>query len=150
VLVVAPNGVPAGAAKPGDGAPARLANLVPTRAKAEYLQVLGQQRVAIVLVTRASMPERSPLFENAGTAVQQLAGKATLVLVDLDDAAEARFVAELKVDPATTQPVVHFVNPKGQVLGKLAGAPTVDQIVKTATKKAHTCSDPNCDCDKHK
>jgi hypothetical protein len=150
VLVVASNGVPAGAAKPGDAAPARLAGLVPTRAKADYLQVLGQQRVAIVLFTRASMAERSPLFENAGTAVQQLAGKATLVLVDLDDAAETRFVGEFKVDPATAQPLVYFVNPKGQVLGTLTGASTVEQIVKTATKKAHTCSDPNCDCEKHK
>lgn len=148
VLVIAPNGVPAGAAKPGEGAAARLAALVPTRAKGEYLQVLSQQRVAIVLLTRASMPERSPLFENAGTAVQQLAGKATLVLVDLDDAAEARFVAELKVDPAATQPAVHVVNPKGQILGKLQGAPTVEQLVKTATKKAHACKDPNCkDCE---
>lgn len=148
VLVVGANGVAAGAAKPGEGAAARLVALVPSRAKAEYLALLAQQRTAIVLLSRPAMEERSALFERASAALQTLAAKAALVLVDLDDPAEARFAADLKADPASARPTVVVVNPKGQVLGRFAGAPTPEQLVEAASKKS-CCSDPNCkDCGK--
>lgn len=148
VLVIAANGVATGAAKPGEGAAQRLVNLIPTPRKAEYLKHLSQQRVALVALTRATMPERGALFESLSAATRTLGDKAALVLVDLDDKAEARFVADLKIDPATTQPQLVVVNPKGVVLARLAGAVKAEEIVAAATK-THCCSDPNCkDCGK--
>ena len=143
VIVVATNGVGVGAAKPGEGAAERLAGMVPSKAKADYLHQLSQKRVAIVLISRASMQERSALFEQASVALKTLVGKASLVLVDLDDPAEARFIAELNADPASARPVVQVINPKGQVLERFTGVPTADQMVKAVSKK-HCCSDPNC------
>jgi hypothetical protein len=148
VIVVASNGVPTGAARPGDGAAARLASLVPSKAKADYLKQLSEQRIAVVLFTRANMAERSPLFEAASAALQQLPGKIALVTVDLDDAGEAQFSADLKVDRAAPRPVTVVVNPKGQILGRFDGAATTAQIAKAAGKKS-CCDDPNCkDCGK--
>jgi hypothetical protein len=146
VLVIASNGVATGAAKPGEGAAQRLAALIPSPKKADYLKHLSQQKVALVAFSRANMPERSGLFESLSSATRTLGDKAALVLVDLDDKAEARFVTDLKVDPAATQPQLVVVNPKGSVLGRLAGAPKAEEIVAAATK-THCCSDPNCkDC----
>lgn len=148
VLVVASNGVPTGAAKPGDGAAARLASLVPSKAKADYLRQLSEQRVAIVLFTRANMQERSGLFESASAALQLMPGKIALVPVDMDDPAEQRFIDDLKVDRAVARPQTVVVNPKGQILGRLQGASPAADIMKAAGKKS-CCSDPNCkDCDK--
>lgn len=148
VIVVASNGVPTGAAKPGDGSAARLASLVPSKAKADYLKQLSDQRIAVVLFTRANMTERSSLFEAASAALQQLPSKIALVTVDLDDVGEERFCSDLKVDRASARPVTVVVSPKGQVLGRFDGAATTAQITKAAGKKS-CCDDPNCkDCGK--
>jgi hypothetical protein len=144
VLVVATNGVPTGAARPGPDAAARLASLVPSKAKAEYLRVLAEQRIAVVLFTRADMPERSPLFEAASAALHSPSAKIGLVNVDLDDPEEQRFLAEWKLDRTMARPLTVLVNPKGMGLGRLEGAPTVEQILQTAAKKP-CCSDPTCD-----
>jgi hypothetical protein len=148
LLVIASNGVATGAAKPGEGAAQRLVSLIPSPKKAEYLKILSQQRVALVAFSRAAMPERSGLFESLTPAQQTLGAKAALVLVDLDDRAEARFVADLKVDAASAQPMLVVVNPKGVVLARLSGAPKAEEIVAAASKKS-CCDDPNCkDCGK--
>ena len=144
VLVVAKNGVAVGAQRPGEGAAARLVALIPTPRKADYLKHLSEQRVALVAFTRTGMGERDGLVTAANESIRLLEGKAGLVLVDLDDVAEKRFVADMKVDVATTRPVVLVVNPKGQVLGRLEGLQTAAKLVETAKKAAPCCSDPGC------
>jgi hypothetical protein len=144
LLVVATNGVPTGAARPGPGAAERLASLVPSKAKAEYLRQLSEQRVAVVMFTRADMPERSPLFEAASAALRSPSAKIGLVPVDLADPGEQRFLDEWKVDRAMARPLTVLVNPKGMGLGRLEGAPTAEQILQTAAKKP-CCADPTCD-----
>jgi len=148
VLVIASNGVAAGGVRPGEGALERLVAAIPSPRKAEYLKHLSDQRVAFVALTRASMPDRSALFEAMTGAVRALEGKAGTVVIDLDDAAEQRFLVELKADRAATAPLTLVINPKGQLLGRLPGVPTVEKLVETAKKRAHACTDPGCkDCE---
>lgn len=144
VLVVASNGVAAGAARPGEGAAQRLASLVPSPRKAEMLKAFDQQQTALVVFSRTSMPERSALMEALSGALKALEGKGAAVLVDLDDAAERAFLAERKVEATATRPVVLVLNAKGQALGRLEGAPTVEKLVATARSKAPCCPGGNC------
>ena len=148
VLVIASNGVPAGGVRPGEGALERLIAAIPSPRKAEYLKHLSEQRVAIVTITRATMPQRSALFEAVTGAIRALEGKAATVVIDLDDAAEQRFLGELKADRAATAPLTLVINPKGQLLGRLPGVPTAEKLVEAAKKRAHACTDPACkDCE---
>ena len=146
VMVVAANGSPVGAIRPTTTfAVDRLVALVPTAAKAKYMKILGERRVAAVVFTRASMRERSPLFEEMSKLARMEDLKLGTVLVDLDDPAEQRFIAEWKLDPKEVKrPLMIFVNPKGQVLGRLEGKPTVEQMVTLSKKRLRGCQDPNC------
>lgn len=150
VLVIASNGVAAGAQKPGKGAAERLVALIPTPRKAEVLAAFQDQKLAFVAFTRASLAEQSALFEAMSKAVEALGHRAVNVVVNVDDPAEARFLAERKVDAAAlAKPVLFVLNAKGQTLGRLEGAPTAEKIVETAKRPAPCCADGTCkDCAK--
>jgi hypothetical protein len=144
VIVIASNGVATGAARPHNPAAAqRLVSLIPSPKKADYLKILSEQRIALVAASKPDMAERGPLYEALGAAVKALEGRAQFVLVDLGDAAEEKFLADLKIAKDSARPVLVVVNPKGLVLGTLLGAPTAEQIV-TTSRKTHVCNDPNC------
>lgn len=144
VLVVASNGVAAGAARPGTGAAQRLVALIPTPRKAEMLKLFSEQKIAIVVFSRADMAERGALLEALTSALKALEGKAAPVLVDLADPAETAFLTERKVDPAALRPVILVLDAKGQALGRLEGAPTVEKLIQTAKSKAPCCPGGSC------
>ena len=146
VLCIASNGFAVGAVRPAaKGATDRLVGMVPSPGKAEYLSVLSQKRVAAVVFSRASMSERSPLFIEISKTVKDPKSNMTAVLVDLDDARERKWVNQWKLDPKKiTRPLVVFVNPKGQILGKLEGAPKAAQMLAMSKKVIRGCQDPKC------
>lgn len=145
VLVVASNGVPVGAQRPADGAAARLVALLPSPSKAAWLKHASEGRVTLLAFTHAGMAGRAPAWTAANEAVRRLEGRAGLVLVDTQEAAEARFLAQMKVKADAAAPVVLVLNAKAQVLGRLEGeAVTADALVKAASAKAPCCGDPGC------
>ena len=144
VLVIASNGVAVGASRAGKGAVARLVKLVPTPKKADVMQAFEQKQIAIIVFSKTTMPERGPLFENLSAVSREMKDKIRLVLVDIDDASERKFVDEWAVPMASRRPTVAVVNPKGQPLGRLVGAPTAAEIIKTCKKRAACCTDPTC------
>lgn len=149
VLVIASNGVAAGAAKPAPGAAERLAALVPTPRKAETLKHFEEKKIVLLAFSHARMAERAALFEALTGAAKALEGRAASVLVDLDDPAEQRLLAERKVQASAGKPVVFVLNAKGQTLGRLEGAPSTGTLVVTAKKPAPCCADGTCqDCGK--
>lgn len=143
VLVIASNGVAAGGSLVKKGAVERLVSLVPTPGKAEYLKVLSQKKTAIVVFSHAKMPLQSPLFEQISTVVQQTKGKVVPVLVDVTSKSEQPFLKEWKINARSTTPTVVMMNPKGQTLGRMTGAPTAQQMMETS-KKRPCCGDPAC------
>jgi len=143
VLVIASNGVAAGGSLVKKGAVERLVSLVPTPAKAEYLKVLSQRRTAIVVFSHAKMRLQSPLFEEISAVVRETKGKVVPVLVDVTDKREQPFLAEWKIDVRSDKPTVIVMNPKGQTLGRLAGAPKAATLIATAKKKP-CCDDAGC------
>ena len=143
VMVIAPNGVAAGASLVKRGALERLIGLVPTPGKAEYLKVLSQRQTAIVIFSHAKMAQQSDVFTAASKVVTATKGKVSTVVVDVTSQAEQKFLREWKVDPKSTQPTVVVMNAKGLTLGRHQGAPTAEQLLATTQKKP-CCGDPSC------
>lgn len=146
VLVIAQNGVAVGASRPGKGDVERLVKMVPTPKKADMMLAFEQRKTAIVVFSRPNMTERSALFENLTEVTRTMKDKAQLVLVDLDDKAERKFIDEWEVPMKSVRPTIVVMNAKGQPLGRLVGLQTAMQIVETCSKKAACCDDPSCGC----
>ncbi len=146
VLCVASTGVGVGAVRPTTkGAVARLVAMVPSPAKAEYQRVLSQRRVAAVVFSRATMREQRSLFAEISKMYGVRKLNMTPIFVDLDDVREANWIKTWNLNPKKIKrPLIVFVNPKGQIIGKLRGAPKASQIVQMSKKRVHGCQDPNC------
>ena len=144
ILVIAPNGVAVGASRPGEGAADRLVSLVPTPKKADMMQAFEQRQTALLVFSRAKMPEQSQLFQNLSAVTREMKDKVRFVLIDLDDEAETKFIEEWKVPMESVRPSILVLNSKGQALGRLVGAPTAKKLIETCKKRAPCCSDPKC------
>lgn len=148
VLVIAQNGIPVGAARPGaKGAVDRLVGLVPSQGKAAYLKALSDKRVACVVFTRKGMKELPELERQLAAAAITPNIVMRTIRIDLDDTREKSFIADWKLDASkVTRPYLVFVNPKGQIVSRLQGAPAASRIVEASTKKVVGCGcdDPNC------
>jgi len=151
VMVIARNGLPVGAARPAArDALGRLLSLVPSKGKAEYLKILHDKQIAMVVFSRASMEERSPLFEQITALSATPNTNISTVLVDLDDKSERTFIAQWKIVPGKIKkPLVMMVNPKGQLLGQLEGAPTAAQMIELSKVKLLPCGCREGECDGH-
>ncbi len=143
VMVIAPNGVAAGASLVKKGALERLMRLVPTPGKAEYLKVLSQRQTAIVIFSHAKMAQQSDAFAAASKVVTATKGKVSTVVVDVTSPDEQKFLKEWSIDPKAATPTVVVMNAKGLTLGRHEGAPTSEQLLATTQKKP-CCGNPGC------
>jgi hypothetical protein len=139
ILVLAANGVAAGGARPGAVTPERLAAMIPTPARAALLRSIDEKKATLVVFARESTEGRDAARKAAEDAATALRGAATVVLVDLDDEKEAKFVAESKVDPKSKQPLVAVYNAKGQAIETFSGVPKVEALVAAVSKEPKEC-----------
>ncbi len=146
ILVIAPNGVAAGGARPEATTAARLAAMIPGPGKAAYLKALEERKAPLLVFTRASMPERAGAVQAARAAVGALKGAAVAIEVDLDAAPEAAFVKELRVDAKTTVPWVAVYNAKGRPTATYTGVPKVEDLATAATKEVEAPCCPGGQC----
>ncbi len=144
ILVIAQNGVAVGASRAGKGSIERLVSLVPTPKKADMILAFEMRKTAVVVFSRPKMKEQSPLFQNLTTVTREMKDKVHLVLVNLDDKAEKKFIDEWKIPMASLRPTIVVMNAKGQTLDRLVGLQTAEKIVQTCKKRAPCCDDPGC------
>ncbi len=144
LLVVAPNGVVAGGALLSNATPEVLVRLIPTPKKADLLLALSHGAPVFVAFASDDQPERSAVFEVLNQAFDRLDRKSATVVVNLKDDAEKAFLAEMKVDPKAEAPVVVVFNAKAQKTEVFRTVPTVDALVKAATKQASCCPGGSC------
>jgi hypothetical protein len=73
-------------------------------------------------------------------------GPATeIVLLNADDAGEATFLRELKVDPRAALPLTVFLAPPGSVIGTFSARATKDQLVaQLAAVQSNPCAGGKC------
>ena len=139
ILVIAANGVAAGGARPNAVTAQRLVDMIPSAAKASMLKSIDEKKATVLVFWRASMAERAAALQAANDAATALKGAATVVSIDVDAAAEARFIAEMRVDPKSAVPIVGVYNAKGQPTETLLGVAKAEVLVAAATKEIHEC-----------
>ncbi len=120
----------------------RLVALVPSPKKTEVLQALRGGNAVLISVNRKGMATQSGADAACAAACGQLADKCVTIRVDMDDPQEAGYLASMKVDLASTEPVTLVVNPQGEITGIYTGAADVASLVQAATKKSVPCCPP--------
>lgn len=144
VLVIAPNGVVAGGMVAAQASAEKLVKLVPSPKKVEVLQAVQSGKAVFITAARRGMGAQLKAQESCARACAQVGAASVSILVNMDDPAEAQFLADLKVSPIATEPVTVVVNPMGQVTGSFVGAVPVGDLVAAANKKAGGCAPGAC------
>ena len=147
ILVLAPNGIVAGGALLKDASPKVIANLVPTPKKTDMLGALQAKRAVFVVFGHSKLSIHGKVLEicrKAFTRMEATTQKAQVIAVDANDKAEAKFRAEMKVDPLATEPMVVVLNAQGQKTAVFREGMTVEQLVAAATQKAACCPGGSC------
>jgi hypothetical protein len=82
--------------------------------------------------------------ESCARACGQVGAASVAILVNMDDPAEAQFLADLKISPIATEPVTVVVNGMGQVTGTFVGPAAIGDLVAAAKKKGGGCAPGAC------
>lgn len=142
ILVTARDGLLGGGIAASQGTVERLISLVPSPKKAEVLRALRAGNAVLISVNRDGMATRPGADAACAAACGQLADKCVTIRIDLDDPQEAGYLAALKVDVASQEPVTLVVNAQGEITGRYTGATDVANLVQAATKKSASCCPP--------
>jgi hypothetical protein len=139
ILITARNGILAGGVPAAQATSDGLVGLVPSPKKAEVIQIVQSGKAVLISASRKGMATRSGANAACAAACGQLADKCVTVQIDMDDPQEAGFLAAMKINLASTEPVTLVVNAQGQIAGTYAGAADVASLVQAATKKVGGC-----------
>ena len=139
ILVAARNGILSGGLAAAQATSAKLVEMVPSPKKTEALEAVQSGKAVFLSVSRKGMATQSGAKAACAAACGQLADKCVTVQIDMDDPQEAGFLAAMKVNLASTEPVTLVINAQGQVAGTYAGAADVASLVQAATKKVGGC-----------
>jgi hypothetical protein len=142
IVVVNPSGSISGAIQPEKATPEMLAKMIPSPKKAEIIKALSEGNAVFITAYRKSMQSAETVNNTCAMACQQMAGKSAQVKIDMDDPAEAKFLAEMKINMSSTEPVTVVANPQGQIAGTYTGEMQVTELVTTAAKKVGGCCAP--------
>jgi len=144
ILVIAPNGVAAGGAKPDQVTAGKLARMVPSPGKAALLKALSEGKPAFVVFARPAMPGRAGALAACREAALTLKGVASVVEVAIEDPREPPFLAELNVDPKAIDAITVVVNAKGQRASSFLGVPVAKSLADATVAKAGGCAPGSC------
>jgi len=140
ILVIASNGVVAGGLVADQATPESLIQMIPSPKKSEVLQALSEGKAVFIVGSRESTVNRKQVLETCKSACNQMNNRAALVSIDMDDKKENSFLAQLKVNALSAEPLTSVINPQGQVTATFSG-PVVEvkTIIEAAAKKAGGC-----------
>lgn len=139
ILVVSSSGVAAGGLPANLATPEILVQLIPSPKKSEVFQALSENKAIFVVASRKSMAEREKVFDSCKAACSQMKNNAVFVPIDMDDKKESSFLAKLKVNTLSTEPVTTVINTQRRITGNFNGPVEVVKLVQAATKKASGC-----------
>lgn len=148
ILVVARNGTLAGGIRAAKVTSEQLQKMVPTPKKAEILKVLEEGKAVFAVFSRAEMGSSAEAVGACVTACGQLKESAVTIQIDMDDDKELPFLTQLKVDPASKEPVTLVFNKSGQLTESYMGTLQVPALVQATTKKPRGCCPPGINSSK--
>jgi hypothetical protein len=143
ILLFVPNGAMTGILA-SQATVEKVVRLAPSPKKAEVLLALQSGKAVFVTAARKGMGAQVRAQESCARACGKLGSGSFSILVDMDDPAEAQFLADLGVSPAATEPVIVVLNVQGMITGKYVGAAPVGDLVEAANKKAGGCAPGSC------
>lgn len=144
ILVIGPNGIAAGGAKPDQVTAGKLARMVPSPAKAAMLKAVSEGKPVFLVFARPAMPGRAGAVAACREAALALRGAASVLEVGLDDPREAGFVAELQVNAKAADAVTVVVNAKGQRAASFLGVPVATSLTDATVAKVGGCAPGSC------
>ena len=144
ILLVAPNGAIAGGLVASQASVEKLVKLAPSPKKTEVLSAVQSGKAVLITAARKGMGNQVKAQESCARACGQLGAASVSILVNMEDPAEAQFLADLKVSPIATEPVTVVVNALGQITGTFVGAAAVGDLVAAANKKGGGCAPGAC------
>ncbi|MHC5074316.1 MAG: hypothetical protein ACYTFE_05790 [Planctomycetota bacterium] len=139
ILVVASNGAAAGGLPADRATPEGLVKIIPSPKQAEVFQALSENKSVFVVASRKSMTGRAKVFDTCKAACSQMKNNAVFVSIDMDDKKESSFLAQLKVNTLSTEPVTAVINNQRRITGSFNGSVEVTKLVDAAAKKAGGC-----------
>lgn len=151
ILVCSASGIVTGGIPTQQATIEQLVKMMPSPKKSEIVKALSEGNAVFITASRKGMPSEASVNSVCAAACQQMLGKSVQIRIDMDDPAESGFLAELKVNLQSTEPVTLVANAQGQIAGMYTGAVQVSNLVTLATKKAGGCcpstvTNPNASC----
>jgi hypothetical protein len=134
ILVVASNGVVAGGANFKQTTAENLVAMIPSPKKADVIKAINDGKSVFLVVSKKSMKKKD-ILSKCEVACAEMKDDAKIVEVDFDDAAEKKFLNELKITSVGDTPSTFVINSQGQITGSFTGATDSKTLVATATKK---------------
>lgn len=139
ILVVATNGLVAGGYLLAQATPELLIKSIPSPKKADVMKALSEGKSVFMVVSSKNMTKKSDLVNTCQKACTEMENNAKVIEVDMDNAQEKVFLAELNVNLSTTEPQTYVINSKGQVTGNFNSEVNSTTLVATAKKVSGGC-----------
>jgi hypothetical protein len=131
VLVFAPNGAIAGGFVGARLTEASLLDSLASPAKQACLKALQERKLVFLCVRSGAAKSNDKAMKgvNEFKADDRFAEATEIVKIDLSDAAETKFLAQLEVDPKVDQVTTVFLAPPSALIGKYTGATEKSKLV---------------------
>ncbi len=145
VLAIAPNGAIMGGF-PTQFEESDLLAAFGTPASEQCMKALQDTKLVFVCVQN----KRTKSNEAAMRGVRDFAADARfshateIVTIDPSDAAEASYLADLKIDPKEREAVTAFLSPPGSVIAEFRGATNKDDLVTSLLRASTSCGPGGC------
>jgi len=147
-MTLAPNGALTGV-YPQKISPKNLNDAIVTPAMTRCMKSLQEGKVVLVCVQSSTKAFAPPVVKEF-QADPHFKDRLATVSLKADDPAEARFMGDMKLDPASvTSTTVAMLAPPGMLIGKFGPKATKDEMAAALAKAGKCCDDPNCKHHEH-
>ena len=145
VLAIAPNGAITGGF-PAEVDKQKLLDAFASPCTAECMMQLQENKLVFVCVQNGDTKLNDEALKGVREfqADARFAQATKVVMLDPTDGAEASFLKELRIDPATETAVTVFLAPPGMPVAMYEGATSKDELVATLEKASSACGPGGC------
>ncbi|NQT18277.1 MAG: hypothetical protein HQ592_01135 [Planctomycetes bacterium] len=145
VLALAPNGVVTGVFTT-EVTQEQLAAAIAGPAKQACLKALQQRKIVFLCAQNKSTKSNDAAMQgvNDFKADDRFALFTEIVKIDPSDAAEKKFLEQLRIDPKTAEAITVFLAPPGSVIAKFTGPTDRAGLVATLQKASSGCGTGGC------
>lgn len=143
VLAIAPNGAVMGGF-PKTFSESALSGAFGSPCSEQCMKALQANKLVFVCVQNGTTNDNEPALQGVRDfkADARFAAATEIVMLDPVDAAEASFLADLKIDPKTPQAVTAFLAPPGSVIAEYNGATDMAELIATIEKASSGACGP--------